>query len=103
MEHLKTAFDKVKYLLETYPQTRDCYASLLYAYYTKILQLDLDNMTAKEFLQMLKNNSAHSIPSNSTVERARRAVQNANKDLQGETYSKRKKKEVEYKDHFSKH
>ena len=83
----------VKLKLIQYPKLRDSNEKLYYLY-LKETGYDIDNKSAKEFLQDM---SKRNIPYLDSIARASRLVQEKHPNLRGKNWKKRKQKSVEVK------
>lgn len=77
MERLKKMQDKVEYLLEKYPRTRDSDKLLIGAVYAHFYGVEVGNTSFKEVLLNDK------LPSFETIGRCRRKIQEQREDLRG--------------------
>lgn len=88
-EKMEKTRDKVKRILEKYPETRDNYNLLLYIYWfgdEKIISTDIS-----EFRNLTSAN---------TIARARRHLQKKYPELRGKQYKERKKQETEFRNYY---
>lgn len=82
---IKTCQNKVKYLLETYPECRDDDKRLLAYYQWLALKLE-DKMTLEDWFQRTR---FAELPAAESITRVRRKVQEKNHDLLGEKQRQR--------------
>lgn len=91
---LKTVRQKVKYLLEKIPYTRDNDMKLLGTYYLYELgKEDVNKMSAMEMLSLISTNQ---VPHFETIRKERQRVQKAFPELKTDQYGKRRKVEGIY-------
>lgn len=82
----------VKKILMEYPETRDCDLNLSLYYYQQFCGINPSNLTLLDFLKRVKNGKLHSL---STIERARRKVQEQCIELRGTKYEQRQRQSNE--------
>ena len=80
----QTIYDKVKEILEDYPDARENYTHLYWIFYNE-----------RDFFHILAEIRSKRLPSFEAVSRARRKVQEDHPHLRGKTYGKRLEKEHE--------
>ncbi len=83
---IKTCQDKVKFLLQTYPECRDDNKRLLAYFQWLVLKLE-DKISLEDFYQRTR---FAELPAAESVTRARRKVQEKNPELLGEMQRKRR-------------
>ena len=88
IEKVKELNETIKDLLEKYPRLRDNDNALIANVWS--MEVNLNDLLADEFLTLFSNGK---LSSSESITRARRKVQEDNKNLRGNTYKKRKKEE----------
>lgn len=82
----------VKTILMEFPDARDCDLNLSLYYYQKFCGINPSNLSLLDFMKRVKNGKLHSL---STIERARRKVQEQHVELRGTKYEQRQRQSNE--------
>ena len=93
---MKDYYNKVKKILQDYPDTRDDDMIL----YGTIIAQNTAVSHYTRLLEALHNHKEYNLPSYESVTRARRKVQEKEESLRGHRYDKRKQLEEEYREHY---
>ncbi len=99
LDKLNKVMDKVRYLLLTYPNTRDNDLRLCYMYWNRERTQDLTEIKASEFLILM---NAGGYTKESTIKRARRKINELEPLTRGKSYNNRKKQETEVRNNINK-
>jgi hypothetical protein len=99
LEEYKTAKEKVKYLLEHHPATRDNDNILCTVYWRFEIGKEMSNVDVVQLLSMVNNKTA---TAQSTILRCRRKVNQEHPHTRGESYRLRKENEAIIRENINK-
>ena len=89
---MSTVNEDVKKILMEFPMTRDCDINLSLYYYQQFCGINPANLTLLDFMKRIKSGNLVSL---STIERARRKVQEQHIELRGTKYEDRQRQSNE--------
>lgn len=93
---MKDYYEKVKWILEKYPETRDDDMKL----YAIFVHITTKLNASEKFYNVMYHHTKYNLPSYESVTRARRKVQEKEPSLQGTKRGKRLEMEEEYRQFY---
>lgn len=90
--------DNVKLVLSEYPDSRDCDLTLILRYYKKFYGINPKETSIQSLFKSIKSGN---LPTLSSIERARRKVQEENVSLRGTVYNTRQRLESEVREEIN--